>query len=110
MFDETFAHYRGREDTFNLEEGTSIIGLQVNTKAYPDHISRLGFIVWGNSEHVRKTKKFKETKAKQDWCKDLLMNLFFLIISLVPLAVSLYFIKELMLNIKSSNQWLSQCD
>lgn len=66
--------------------------MQVNDKSHPDHISRLGFIVWGNTEHIRKSKKDKESKANFDSCKDIGLNFFFLLISLVPLAVAFYFI------------------
>ena len=110
VVDETFAHYRGREDTFNLDEGQQIIGIQVNTQSHHDHISRLGFVVWGNSEHMRKTKKFKESKASKDFCKDILMNFIFLLFSFVPLGVALFFIKDLSQHIDRSSQWLTECD
>ena len=95
VFSETFAHYRGREDTFVIPEGHSIIGIQVNNKSHPDHISRLGFIVWGDSDHMRKSKKDKESKAKADFCKDIGLNFIFLLVSLVPLVVAFYFINGL---------------
>ena len=95
IVDLIFANYRSRETTETIAEGHHIIGLQVNTKSHPDHISRLGFVVWGPTEHKRTPAKVKESKAKADFCKDLAINFIFLVFSLVPLAIAVIFIAEL---------------
>ena len=105
----TFANYRGRDDTCIVEEGQSIVGLQVNTKSHPDHISRLGFVVWGEGEHKRTPKKVKETTVSKNFCKDLVLNFVFLLFSIVPFGVALYFISVLTHYISKESQWLPEC-
>ena len=59
---------------------------------------------------MRVTKKFKESKASTDFCKDVISNFVFLIFSLVPITIALYFIREITQYIDKPGDWLSLCD
>ena len=110
LFNKTFLNYRGREETFVIPDGHSIIGLQANTKSDPDHISRLGFVLWGPCPHKRVSKKSKIENSQQDFKKDILMNLLFMCFSLVPLSVAIYFITRLNKSLADEAFWLPECD
>ena len=110
LFNQTFLNYRGREETFQIPEGHSIVGLQVNSKSDADHISRLGFVLWGPGPHARVSKKAKQDKSSQDARKDLLMNLVFMCVSLVPVSVAIYFITVLNKHLQNEALWLPDCD
>ena len=110
IVDLNFVNYRCREDSKQLPDGHSIIGLQVNTKSHPDHISRLGFIIWGEGEHFRLSKRDKVNKAIRDNYKDLATNFVLASISFLPLIVAGYFVSRLNEYINLENNWLPGCE
>ena len=62
----TFSNYRSRLCREVIMEGHQIIGIQANTKAHHDHISRLAFVVQGKGANQRKTLEFKADTARCD--------------------------------------------
>ena len=91
----TFANFRSRQTTEVIAEGHSIIGLQVNTKAYPDHISRLGFVVWGPCENQKLSLNDRIKIVKCNRLKDKLVTFIYFLSSLVPVFAGLYFVQKL---------------
>ena len=76
----------------SIPVGHGIIGLQANTKSHDDHISRLGFIVWGKGGDKRTKDEERNSKAFKDGCKDLPFNVIFWLFSLLPMLIAIYFV------------------
>ena len=91
----TFANFRSRQTTEVIAEGHQIIGLQANTTAYADHISRLGFVVWGGCENKKLALHERIKIVKCNRLKDKLVTFLYFLCSIVPIAVGWYFVNKL---------------
>ena len=94
MLNLEFCNYRNREDASDIFEnnGEAIIGITLNTKSHPDHISRLGFMTWAPKPDMRLTPEAKSSLTNKAFAIDCLFNIWFLLFSALPIGIAAFFI------------------
>ena len=109
ILDLKFCEFRNREDTVSIGIGKAIVGLQVNTTSHEDHISRLGFLVWGEGPSKRTTDAERSSRAWKAGGIDFLFNIWFFLFSIAPLLLAAYFIWFHLNPIIDDNKWFEPC-
>ena len=86
----------------------------MNTKAYHDHISRFSFVVWGEGANKRVPLDVKVSAEKCNRIKDRLLTFCFILCSIVPVIVAIYFILKLHTALKHDEgdwfHWTNACE
>ena len=110
ILDLKFCEFRNREDSVSIDVGKAIVGLQVNTTSHADHISRLGFLLWGEGESKRTKDDEKSSKAWKAGGIDFLFNIWFFLFSIAPLLVAAYFVLYQFNPLIEDKTWFDSCD